>query len=255
MNTHFESLTAFLPPDRLEYELVVAHPETEWLSTADLDALFGDTPVDVSHLEVPDVEEETLFLFQDGEVVTSSPIRALTDVIAEVDAMIRTGSVASLESLELPSILGELDEVPFAAAGPDNSSLKLLFTTISRHIEATAIETDGGQLRVGFQRLSRLQNPGEHHTRAVYERIAETGVDLHLYGRPDWIPPESLGATMHGGYSEDFLQNWIVVFRSDDEETTAAFLGHEHGTGAWSGHWTFQHDRVSEINRYLEHHL
>lgn len=255
MSIHVQALRGFLPPDRLEYELVVAHPDSEWLSTADLDTLFGSSPVEVSHLDVPDVEQETLFLFQNEEVVTSSPSWALTDVIAEVDNMIRTGSVASLESLEFPSVLAELDEVPFTAAGPDNSSLKLLFTTISRHIEATAIETDSGQLRVGFQRLSRIQAAEEDHTRAVYERLADTTVDVHLYGRPDWVPPESLATTMHGSYKEDVLRNWFLVFRSADEEVNAAFLAHEHGKGAWRGHWTFQPDRVSQINRYIEQHL
>lgn len=255
MTAHFDTLASFLPSDRLHYELVVAHPGTEWITSTEFDSLFGHTPVDVSHLDVPDVEQETLFLFHEGEVVASSPTRELTDAIAEVNTMIRTGNIESLDSFELPAVLGELDEVPFAAAGPDDSSLKLLFTTISRHIEAEALEADDGQLRVGFQRLSRLERPEEYHTRSVYERLADTGVDVHLYGRPDWVPPESLATTMHGSYKEDFLRNWFLVFRSADEETTIAFLAHDHGTGAWRGHWTFQRDRVNTINRYLENRL
>ncbi|MGM0397988.1 MAG: DICT sensory domain-containing protein [Halobacteriota archaeon] len=252
MSSQFDSLAAFLPPDWLEYELVVAHPGSEWLSTADFDMLFDSNTVDVSHLEVPDADQETLFLFHDEEVIASSPTRELIDAIAEVDTMIRTGSVESLESFALPSVLGELDEVPFAAAGPDDSSLKLLFTTISRHIEARAVEVGDGQLRAGFQRLSRFQLAEEDHTRVVYEHLADTDVDVHVYGRPDWTPPASLGTTMHGGYTEDFLRNWFVVYRSADEAVSAAFLAHDHGTGAWRGHWTFQDDRVGQINRYLE---
>lgn len=253
--TTFDALREFLPVQRLEYELVVAHPTSDWVSTTDIDTLLGSTSVNVSHLEIPEVEQERLFLFQNGEVLASSPVRRLTDIIAEINTMIRTGSVASLDSLELPSVLTELDEVPFAAAGPDDSYLELMFTTISRYIEAKAVRAGDGRLRVGFQRLSRLQTTEEDHTHSVYERLSETDVDVHVYGQPDWVPPEALATTIHGGYNEDFLRNWFLVYQSADETTRAAFTAYDHGEATWRGHWTFQSDRVSQLNRYLEQRL
>jgi len=255
MRTQFEAIADFIPIQWLEHELVVAHPTNQWISTPDFNRLFDSTSVNVSHLVIPDVEQEMLYLFQNGEIVTSSPVWALTEAIADINTMIQTGSAESLNSLELPRVLTKLDEIPFAAVGPDNSDLALLFTTISRHIEATAVAVGEGQLRVGFQRLSRLQANEEDHTRSVYKRLAETDVDVHVYGRPDWFPPESLSMTIHAGYTEDFLQNWFVVFRSANETMRAAFTAHEHGEGGWTGHWTFQSDRVSDINSYLEQRL
>lgn len=255
MRAQLNAVAEFVPLQRLDYELVVAHPTEDWVTRAELDTLFDSGPIESSHLETPEVEQETLFLFQNGEVVTSSPAWTLTDAIAEINTMIRTGSAESLTSLGLPVVLTELDEILFAAAGPDDSEVELLFTAISRYIEAMAVEAGDGQLRVGFQRLSRLRAAEEDHTRDVYERLAETGVDVHVYGRPDWVPPESLAVTIHGGYTEDFLRNWFVVFRAADKGTTAAFTAHDHGSGAWAGHWTFQTDRVSQLIRYLEQRL
>lgn len=255
MRSQLASVAEFVPPQRLEYELVVAHPSNDWMAPSNLDSLFDSAPIEGSQLETPEVDQETLFLFQDGDIVTSSPAWMLADAIADINRMIRTGSATSLTSLDLPTVLTELDEILFAAAGPDDADLALLFTAISRYIEAIAVEAGDGQLRIGFQRLSRLRESEEDHTRDVYERLTGTDVDVHVYGRPDWLPPESLGVTIHGGYTEDFLRNWFVVFRAADGATTAAFSAHDHGSGRWSGHWTFQDDRVSQLNRYLEQRL
>ncbi|MFW5905655.1 MAG: hypothetical protein ACOCSP_01880 [archaeon] len=83
----------------------------------------------------------------------------------------------------------------------------------------------------------------------------ETDIDVHVYGRPDWVPPASLGMTVHGGYDKDFLQNWFVVYRSADETNHAAFIANNHGKGEWRGHWTFPSDRVDQIIGYIQRRL
>lgn len=253
MRSEFEALEEFIPERRLEYELVVAHPTTEWIST--VETLFDSESVEVSHQTISEVEQATLVLFHNGEAVTSSPVEALTETITEINTTIRTGAVESLDSIELPSVLTALDELPFAAHESYSLDPKLLFTTITRYIEAMAIAAGNGQLRVGLQRLSRLKPAEGDFTHSVYNRLAETAVDVHVYGRPDWMPPESLAATVHGGYTEDFLQNWYLVYRSATETANTALIARQSQHGAWCGHWTFDSDRVSQINRYLEQRL
>lgn len=248
------SLADFLPAERFEYTLVVAHPSAEWLSESNFEQLFGSPSIEISHLDVPEVDQDRLFLFHEGDVIASSPVRAVTDAVAEVETMIASGT-ARLESLELPSILVELDEVPFAAAGPDGTRLKLLFTMISRHIEATALDADAGKLRVGFQRLSRIGADQEAHTRNVYDQLAESNVAVYAYGQPDAVPPASLEMIIHGGHTEDLLRNWFLVYRAPEQDITVAFVAHDHGPGAWRGFWTFQPDRVNQINDYLQAEL
>ena len=122
-------------------------------------------------------------------------------------------------------------------------------------------------------------------TRRVYERVADAGVDAHLYGVPD-DPPSDLDATIHGGRSTDFTDSWFVVFEppggpggataenggaAGDEPaggttspTNDLERGIEGGVGLlaveveprlWRGVWTFDPDRIRTMTRYIRRHL
>jgi hypothetical protein len=179
-----------------------------------------------------------------------------------------TGS-RSLADVELPSVISGLDDATFTLRGyPESNRQKLLLITISRFIERVAWTAGDGTLRSSFQRLSRIDD--EVGTRDVYERVADTGVDTHLYGVPDELP-QDLAAVIHAGNDPDFTDSWFVVYRppegphparSDPEsdlvrgvEGGVGLLAVETEPRVWRGLWTFDADRVSRINRYIERNL
>lgn len=115
---------------------------------------------------------------------------------------------------------------------------------VSRFIERRALGAGDGVLRSTFQRLSRLGR--ESGTRAVYQRLAQTDLSVHVYGRDDWDVPETLTVETHTGYP------WCVVFRPPaDSDPHAALLALETGSNEWVGTWTYDAGRVRRIERVL----
>ena len=86
--------------------------------------------------------------------------------------------------------------------------------------------------------------------------MGNTDVDVHVYGVPDWLPPESFPAVVHAGYDGEFRTSWFVVFQADDPDAETAALVAEHvGDNEWDALWTFDDDRIRAINRYIERTL
>ncbi|SMO52131.1 hypothetical protein [Halorubrum cibi] len=232
----------------------------------DVDTLRDHDGVPFEGDRVADAENLVL-LVDDNEVIAGSTLEALSDAILFVNSDLYITNARSPEDLELPSVITGLDDTVFTLRGyPESNRQKLLLITISRFIERAALTAGGGTLRSSFQRLSRLED--ELGTRRVYERVADGGVDAHLYGVPD-DPPTGLEATIHGGRSSDFTDSWFVVFEppggpaSVDAETDLArgvnggvgLLAVETKPRIWHGVWTFDPDRLRAISRYIRRNL
>ena len=232
----------------------------------DVDALRDHDGVPFEGDRVADAENLVL-LVEGDEVVAGSTLEALGDAILFVNSDLYITGTRAPEDLELPSVITGLDDTVFTLRGyPESNRQKLLLITISRFIERAALAAGGGTLRSSFQRLSRLED--ELGTRRVYERVADGGVDAHLYGVPD-DPPTGLEATVHGGRSSDFTDSWFVVFEppggsaSVDAETDfvrgvnggVGLLAVETEPRVWRGVWTFDPDRLTAINRYVRRNL
>lgn len=220
-----------------------------------LERLFEGQPVDVEEMELPDGENLVVLFDDDGEVLASSSLESLQETILLVNSDIYVTGARELEEATVPDVLAELSGVQFRMRGyPASDSEKLLLITISRMIERVAWEHGGGKLRSSFQRLSRIED--EKGTHSVYEQLGQSNVDVHVYGAPDWIPPEGSNLTIHGGYDPDFLDSWFVVFTSEtDLEGSVALLAVETEPDIWRGFWTDEPGRVREINRYVEREL
>jgi hypothetical protein len=232
-----------------------------------LEATFDDQPVHVAERSVPDVDPDTVLLVEDGEVLATSPLSALRDTVVMVNSdLYRTGA-AGIEDLDLPAVIEGLDDVRFRLRGyPKSDTEKLLLVVISRYIERIAWQAGRGRHRASFQHLSRIQD--ERGTRRVYDRLAETAVDVHVYGQPDWVPPESLDVTTHAGYGPDFRNAWFVLFTPTppspgaDVDTSVqsdhgpvALLAVETEPRVWEGFWTFDPSLVADLNEYIAREL
>ncbi|GAA0729475.1 hypothetical protein J2744_003004 [Halorubrum trapanicum] len=213
--------------------------------------------------------ENLVLLMEDDEVVAGSTLTELGDAVLFVNSDLYITGSRSLSDVDLPSVISGLDDATFTLRGyPESNRQKLLLITVSRFIERAAWTAGDGTLRSSFQRLSRIDD--EVGTRTVYERIADTGVDTHLYGVPDELPAD-LDAVIHAGDDSDFTDSWFVVYRppegphsAESDPDSDLVRGIEGGVGllaveteprVWRGLWTFDTDRLSRMNRYIERNL
>lgn len=218
--------------------------------------LFDEQQISVSEDVDDQYEEDTVVLLEEGEVVASSPLKELQDAILMVNSDLFITGTRPLEQTTVPDVIDGLAGTQFTLRGyPQSGTEKLLLILLSRYIEKRAYETGAGTLRASFQRLSRLQD--EQGTRRVYERLAETPVDVHIYGQPDWSPPSELSVVAHGGYTADFRLSWFVVHvpPDDAERGPAALLAIERSTGTWDGFWTYDESFIDELTAYIRANL
>jgi hypothetical protein len=220
---------------------------------------FGRQSVTVQGPDIvpDDVSPATdmIYLLDNEEVIAASPLEDVADSILLVNSDLYITGMRSPEEVGLPDVITALDEMYFRLRGyPESHREKLLLITISRYIERIALERGSGKLRASFQNLSRIDD--ERGTKTVYERLADSGSNVHVYGIPDWTPPPDYDITIHGGWGPDFRDSWFVVYVPDSPEAThAALLAIDDGTGEWHGFWTYDADTVCDLNGYIEREL
>lgn len=215
-----------------------------------IEDLFGGLSIDVSNTELPEEDDDLLMLLRDGDVVKTSSVDTLKHTLLMVNSdLYRTGGT-SLEETDPPDVITQLSETLFRLRGyPESHTEKLVLTLISRYIEYQAWVQEAGTLRTSFQRLSLLDE--ERGTRDVYDRLGDCStLDVHVYGIPDWDPPETLGVTIHGVSDEEIARNWFVIYEGDDRPGVA-MLAVEVGPNEWRGFWTVDQNEIGRINQYV----
>jgi hypothetical protein len=241
--------------DRREVDLLVVNRKAPRPMQSMLERLFDDQPIEVDERQYPDEETDVVYLVEDGQVVATSPLAALQRSILLVNSDLYVTGTRSPGDLELPDVVESLDELRFRLRGyPEAHKEKLLLVTISRYVERVVLSAGDGTLRTSFQQLSRIDD--EKGTRRVYERLANSSVDAHVYGIPDWTPPQELDLAVHGGWSEEYRDSWFVVYTPEtDEDRHAALLAIETDPDTWDAVWTFDADFVTDLDRYIRQKL
>lgn len=221
-----------------------------------LENLFADQEVDIEETVSEEFEDNTVLLLEDGEVIAQSTFESLQNTLLMVNSDLFKTGTQKLEETEVPAVIDGLSGTQFELQGyPESDTETLLLILISRHIERQAFEHGAGTLRSSFQRLSRIVD--EQGTRRVYERVAETDIDVHLYGQPDWTPDPEFSVTIHGGYDVDFRRSWFVLYNPPEVSTIepTALLAIETGERAWEGFWTDDESIISELSAYIRRNL
>lgn len=246
-------LNGFEAPERSIAVLNRTEPEPFQIM---IEKLFADQNVSVSE-DIDDAyDDDTVVLLEGGEVVASSPLRELQDAILLVNTDLFTTGTRSLEETTVPDVLDSLAGTRFTLRGyPESDTEKLLLVLISRYIEKRAYLEGGGTLRSSFQRLSRIED--EQGTKVVYQRVAETAVDVHVYGQPGWYPSPELPVVAHAGHGVDFRTSWFVVHDPPDgtEQGPAALLAIELEDGLWDGLWSYDPAFVDDLLEYITTNL
>ena len=244
------SLESFIPdPGESTVSLVVAQDAQPDALQRMFEDLFADQSVGVEAVSVAG-DGGQVVLVRDGETVATSPLRELQDAVLLVNSDLYSTGTVGIDDLTVPDVLAELTDVPFTLRGyPESDKEKLLLVVISRYVEQRAWRAGTGVHRASFQRLSRIDD--ERGTRRVYEQLAETDLDVHVYGVPDWDSTDSLGVTAHGGHSPDYRHSWFVVHRPDGDGEPVALVAYEVDSGRWRGVWTRDAERVAAIDDYI----
>ncbi|RQH02043.1 histidine kinase [Natrarchaeobius oligotrophus] len=217
-------------------------------------ALADDRPGIAEALES---EGSTAVLFEDGEPTAASSMATLYDSLLAINSDLFVTGARELGEIELPDVLAGLADTRLRLRGyPLAHREKLLLILLSRYLEQSAFAIGVGTLRAAFQSLSRIDD--EVGTRAVYERLERTDVDVHLYGVDDGARPD-LEATTHLGDGPAYRDSWFVVFRpagSDALDVDRSAVAAEGGAlvcrevepRIWEGFFTFEPDRVAAID-------
>jgi hypothetical protein len=159
--------------------------------------LFERQPVDVQQTVSDASEENLVVLTRNGERVAESELDTIGDAVLFVNSDVYITGSRELEDVKTPSVIEALTDVPFYAEGyPSQRKEKLLLIEISRYIEALAYRAGVGDLHSGFQRLSRIGD--EKGTLEVYDALASTNVETHVYGVDDSRSSQA-GVHAHSG--------------------------------------------------------
>ncbi|ELY51696.1 DICT sensory domain-containing protein [Natronolimnohabitans innermongolicus] len=211
-----------------------------------------------------DLEGETdgdvAVLLEDGEPVAASPMTALYESLLAINSDLFVTGARGLGEIDLPDVIAGVAEAPLRLRGyPLAHKEKLLLILLSRHIEQRAWEAGDGTLRSSFQRLSRIED--EVGTREVYEGLAATDVDVHVYGVDDGTTVD-VEATVHTGTDSTYRNGWFVVYRPDGaaddsgpDAGSAALVCLETASRIWEGVWTRNSERVAEIDDAIAREL
>ncbi|MFC7042266.1 histidine kinase [Halonotius sp. GCM10025705] len=171
--------------DFKNYSLVTVNQESPLPAQSMLEKVFDDQPITVTEQQEPSDETDTVYLVEDDEVIASSPLKAIQESILLVNSDLYITGNREVSAVDPPDVIRQLEDVRFELRGyPESNNEKLLLIIISRYIERLALESDNGRHRASFQRLSRLDD--ELGTKHVYKQLAESAVDTHVYGLPDW---------------------------------------------------------------------
>lgn len=222
-----------------------------------LESAFEGQSVAVAERNVPEGTEDLVCLIDDREVVATSPFADLRDAYLLVNFDRYVTGTRPADGEGFPDVLTGLHDVEFTVAGyPESNDGKLLLIVVSRFVEWLALRTGAGELHSAFQRLARLGD--EYGTLTMYERLADSGVETHVYGTdPEAAVLEDLDVEVHGGDTPDHRRGWVVVFSPDDafgdgnEARAAALVAWETGKNRWRGAWTYDPGHVETVREYV----
>lgn len=234
----FESLSSFL--ESLEGEttkIFVYNPEatTESDEVTVLTDYFEELGLEVVVKTSSELPDGLVTLEKGAEVVSAEP---LDEVLRSVHAETASAEADYFEPAD-SDFLRRAESFVHGFDTADKSEL----IRISRTIEARAWTAGAGELHAGFQRLSLFDDQ-----KNLYERMADGGTEVHVYGGPD-AEPDVDGVEIHPSDSDEIAQMWFVVLSGIG--TPGTLLARDIGENQYRARWTYSPEYADSIRNYL----
>ena len=205
----------------------------------DIEAQFAAHSVTVDyHRLPPDGPDPFVVVEEDGEFAGAIPVTELEWLLTP--PVVRPASPAAV-SPGYRVLFEVLDETVFTALN------RRQLDAVSKEIEDRARRVGGGQLRASFQQLSTFADQVEW-----YWTLGEAGLDIHVYGAPDWEPPAIPGVTYHGYGDTSTERYWVLTFDGGPTPTQACGLAARAAEDSFDGFWTDDAELVAEIENALQ---
>lgn len=184
-------------------------------------------------------------LHQEGEAVAVSTLRNLRGslFLADPQSGFEPGSFGTDEG---PDVLNSLGNTTFSV----DCEGRTLLTGISNYIGELAFRAGAGTLHSGIRRLSALAEDPSRTT--LYRRVADAGVETHVYGDRDADLPDLPGVSVHTPGTEEVARTRFDVFDgAGDDAGKAAMVAIEEDRDSFRGFWTFEAGIVDRIDDYV----
>lgn len=204
-------------------------------AVADVRRHFEVQSVSVEEASAPEGPDGFAVLHDDGEFLAAADLGELREAVSFEAGLADDGFAES----PYPDVLKHVSDTTFTAYG------KRRMTLASREIEERAWRTGGGELHAGFQRLSLFREQWDR-----YGRIGGRGVSVHVYGEPDWRPPEADWLVVHEEEAPEIGDSWFVAFDAPDG-TDCALVAEEREPDAYSGFWSYDGAVVGDVLGHL----
>ncbi|PSP93317.1 hypothetical protein BRC91_10235 [Halobacteriales archaeon QS_4_62_28] len=223
--------------------LTVCNRESPDDRLAIVESFFEELNIQVRETTLGTENPRDVALLHRGPVqMASSPLTQLASGVATAQA-----DDDPFAKRRGPDVLEALHERVFGARGVE----KQFLIDASTAIEMTAWQTGGGTLIAGFQYLSRYwESP---RSRRVMHRIADAGVDVHIYGVPDVVPnADHQNVTVHPDSSTEVEESWFVTYDGDGRsDRTGTLVVRETDPTVYEGFWTYEPSISRDVFRYI----
>lgn len=208
-----------------------------------LEAYFSRLNVAVRTADTSvDTPRDTAVLHQGSEPVDMAPVGALERTVRIQDE----DDAEAFAATERPSLLRRAENDVYRV---DDDGKQFLID-ISRLVEQQALDAGRGTLYTGFQQLGRIED--EYGTRRIYERLAASPVEIHLFGAPGEVP-NAQEYHLHAEAGGELTDTWFVVFDGDGaDHRKVALVCEETDPGRYRGFWTRRPALVEEAIGYLQ---
>lgn len=213
----------------------------------ELEEFFGIQNITVRQGRVdPDGPQNFVVLHQEGNAVAVSTLEDVRNSLFLGGASSRIRGEMSLAEDESPDVINSLGNTTFSVDGDDRH----LVTQISHYIQDLAHDAGDGVLHAGVQRLSNLDTSADSYE--LYSKIADAGVEVHVYGRPD-ATVSGDAVHVHSPDAEEVVTTRFAVFDgAGDDAMKAAMIAIGPEDGEYRGFWTFEASIVDDVREYLE---
>lgn len=196
-----------------------------------LSEYFSKQSVQLRHTQTDNRVPKNFAVLHDGdEYLAASKLEPLYEAIR---AEASPNGESDPDEIQIPDVLSQITRTEFSSYNTAR------MVNISRIIEQAAWNAKAGELHAGFQQLSKARD--QWH---LYSQLANSHLDVHLYGAPDWEVPAG-EATVHAYDDAEITRTWFVVAELPGEQSNRALLAEERGPSEFYGFWTDE-SRITE---------